>query len=258
VKPTIIIGVEKESAERLAGIGGELASDLGARAVLAHVRADPRPANSSTRRERARHRSRRRGTAVLERACAALPPGLEAGSRFEHGGVASRLSEIAREEGAALIVIGSRGRGPLASAVLGSVSRALPGEAPCPVMIVPDAVPRRSPRPIRDAPRKRATVIASVDSSEQHSVAADFAWALAQPPGERVMMVRTHAAAGSPARALEAISAAEDARMIVISERTLVARLPRLARCPVVVVPEEAAAPLALGETRKLNMVRAA
>ena len=52
------------------------------------------------------------------------------------GSEADTLKELARREGAPLLVVGSRGRGPVRSAVLGSVSAALPAEASCPVVIV--------------------------------------------------------------------------------------------------------------------------
>ncbi len=50
---------------------------------------------------------------------------------------AERLADIADAEDAELIVVGSRGRGALKSAFLGSVSNALVGVARCPVVIVP-------------------------------------------------------------------------------------------------------------------------
>ncbi len=50
---------------------------------------------------------------------------------------AERLAELADEEDAELIVVGSRGRGALKSAFLGSVSYSLVGIARCPVLIVP-------------------------------------------------------------------------------------------------------------------------
>ena len=55
------------------------------------------------------------------------------------GSVTSKLSGLARRETAACIVVGSRGRGPLRSAVLGSVSATTATEAPCPVVVVPPA-----------------------------------------------------------------------------------------------------------------------
>jgi nucleotide-binding universal stress UspA family protein len=50
---------------------------------------------------------------------------------------AEQLAEIADEEGAELIVVGSRGRGAFKAAFLGSVSNGLVGIARCPVLIVP-------------------------------------------------------------------------------------------------------------------------
>jgi nucleotide-binding universal stress UspA family protein len=50
---------------------------------------------------------------------------------------AERLADVADEEDADLIVVGSRGRGAFKSAFLGSVSTSLVGVARCPVLIVP-------------------------------------------------------------------------------------------------------------------------
>jgi nucleotide-binding universal stress UspA family protein len=253
--PTIVIGVEQRSAERVARMGGELAAELGARVVLTHVRDDVPPSNSKSQRERARHRSRRRVHEILQRAHDALPPTVDADERLKIGGVANQLDQIADDVGANLIVVGSRGRGRIASALLGSVSRALARDARCPVMIVPDGAPVDGPRPSGDAPNGRPTIIAGVDGSEQSSVAAHFARELADQLGDRLLVVRPNAAAEPPAHTLQAISASEDARMIVIGGdgdgarlplgSSLAARLPGLARCPVIVVPEGASATLA-------------
>lgn len=48
-----------------------------------------------------------------------------------------RLADLADEEDAELIVVGSRGRGAFKAAFLGSVSNSLLGIARCPVLIVP-------------------------------------------------------------------------------------------------------------------------
>lgn len=57
---------------------------------------------------------------------------------------AERLAAVADEENAELIVVGSRGRGALKSAFLGSVSSALVGVARCPVLIVPPGATQTS------------------------------------------------------------------------------------------------------------------
>jgi nucleotide-binding universal stress UspA family protein len=53
---------------------------------------------------------------------------------------AERLADVADEEDAELIVVGSRGRGVLQAAFLGSVSNSLIGIARCPVVIVAPGV----------------------------------------------------------------------------------------------------------------------
>jgi nucleotide-binding universal stress UspA family protein len=53
------------------------------------------------------------------------------------GDPAERLADLADDEGAELIVVGSRGRGAFKAAFLGSVSNSLVGVARCPVLVVP-------------------------------------------------------------------------------------------------------------------------
>lgn len=62
---------------------------------------------------------------------------LDAERRPTVGVPAERLADLADEEHAELIVVGSRGRGAFKAAFLGSVSNSLVGVARCPVLIVP-------------------------------------------------------------------------------------------------------------------------
>jgi nucleotide-binding universal stress UspA family protein len=75
-------------------------------------------------------------TALLERVVsdANLP---DAELRTVVGMPAEGLADLADEEDAELIVVGSRGRGAFKAAFLGSVSNALVGVARCPVLVVP-------------------------------------------------------------------------------------------------------------------------
>jgi nucleotide-binding universal stress UspA family protein len=53
------------------------------------------------------------------------------------GDPAQTIIDAVREETADLLVVGRRGRGPLSSLLLGSVSQKLASLAPCKVMVVP-------------------------------------------------------------------------------------------------------------------------
>jgi nucleotide-binding universal stress UspA family protein len=231
VARTIVIAVEPETEGRVVSIGLELARTLNARLVLVHV-------------------GKRSDRQVLDRWSAALPPDVDVEKRVEHGGVVSKLGEVANEVGAALIVVGPRGRGPVASALFGSISQSLAREAPCTVMIVPEA-PTDSPRSFEGAMGERATIVAGTDGSASSSAAARFARGLADGLDHRLVVIQLRDHGGSHADALQAMAASEDARFIVIAAdhrdgrglrfgRSLAATLPRLARCPVIVVPDRA------------------
>jgi nucleotide-binding universal stress UspA family protein len=267
VTHTIVLAIEPGTAELVARTGGELAKALGARVVLAHVGEDPRLFHSKLERERARGHATRRGRQILERAHDMLPSGVDADERVELGIAVNRLTEIADEVEAALIVVGTRGRGRLASALRGSVSRTLAHQAPCPVMIVPDTARAGHPRRLPDGLRERSTIILAVDRATETSDATRFARELAKCLDDRLAIVHTHSAAEPPAKVLSAIAASEDARLIVIGDGhgdgmrfpfsgSVASQLPRLAPCPVIVVPEGARA--ILGEAGEADARRAA
>jgi nucleotide-binding universal stress UspA family protein len=53
------------------------------------------------------------------------------------GGAAHAIAEIAKKQGADLIVAGTRGYGPIAGLLLGSVTHRLLHIAHCPILVVP-------------------------------------------------------------------------------------------------------------------------
>jgi len=76
------------------------------------------------------------GVRLLEQIAAEHGLG-DAERRVIVGFPAERLADLADDEDAELIVVGSRGRGRFKAAFLGSVSNSLVGVARCPVLIVP-------------------------------------------------------------------------------------------------------------------------
>jgi nucleotide-binding universal stress UspA family protein len=64
--------------------------------------------------------------------------GVQAETHLVAGDPASAICRIAEERQADMIVMGSRGHGPLAAALLGSVTSHVVQHAHCPVMVVPD------------------------------------------------------------------------------------------------------------------------
>jgi nucleotide-binding universal stress UspA family protein len=72
----------------------------------------------------------------LNNVVAELPPELRALPVFERGDPVEKLLEAA-EMGVDLLVLGSRGFGPVMRLLIGSVSSRVIREAPCPVLVVP-------------------------------------------------------------------------------------------------------------------------
>jgi nucleotide-binding universal stress UspA family protein len=66
-----------------------------------------------------------------------IPRGVHERLQVDFGDAADGLDRRARRENAGLLVVGSRGRGALGAAVLGSVSRELIASASTPVLVVP-------------------------------------------------------------------------------------------------------------------------
>ena len=122
-----------------------LASALRGRLVLVHVAPPteaPGVSAAPAGQERLREEELADARALLEGVAGRLDAG-DAEQRAEVGSPADRIVAIADEEDAALVVIGSRGRGDVKSALLGSVSHGVASKATCPVVIVPPGAPTR-------------------------------------------------------------------------------------------------------------------
>jgi nucleotide-binding universal stress UspA family protein len=72
--------------------------------------------------------------AVLDDAAASVPEGVDVEPRLVESAPGDALVAAARD--AQLVVVGSRGRGGLSAALLGSVSHHVVQHAPCPVVVV--------------------------------------------------------------------------------------------------------------------------
>ena len=144
---TIVCGIDGSADSQAAlAFAKQLSSRLGARLVLAHVE---ELAHTSYAAAAAFGRSSgpiavkedvdaqtKAAERLLEQV--AMDAGVaEADRRVAVGLPSERLAELADEEDAELIVVGSRGRGAFKAAFLGSVSNSLVGVARCPVVIVP-------------------------------------------------------------------------------------------------------------------------
>lgn len=161
---TIVCGVEATSRSRAAlRVAARLGEHLRGRLVVVNVREPLVPSGASLvrgARKELYELARRGAERVLRRMTAEceVPVVL----RPAVGDPAACLAAVAAEERAALIVLGSRARRPLAAALLGSVSTALCREAPCPVLVVPPRAAHRSADTGRaslacDAPQRGST-----------------------------------------------------------------------------------------------------
>lgn len=137
---TIVCGVtDAPEGRAAAGLAGALAARLGLRLVLVEVIADVPPAavESLTGRQR-QHGAERR----LESIARETGDGVE--TRVVVGPRADALAQVAAEEGADLIVVGSRsarlGRGSLRC----SLASELEAATPVPVLVAPPSTRKRS------------------------------------------------------------------------------------------------------------------
>ena len=118
--------------------------------------------------------SEQRAREVLQEEVEKVRPGggTVAGEHLVEGRVAPEIVGLAEEIGAGLIVMGSRGRGGIRRALMGSVSQSVVRHAHCPVLVVRDGERQRDYLP--------GTILLAVDGSEEASAAARTAVELAE------------------------------------------------------------------------------
>jgi nucleotide-binding universal stress UspA family protein len=138
--PIICCLDDSEGARRALTVAEGLSTRLGLELVLVHVEPPtstaPGLGAAAGGAERLRDAELREGERLLERL--ASEAGLSGSRRRTTvGPTAACIVSISEEERAELVVIGSRGHGELATALLGSVSTAVAASAPCPCVIVP-------------------------------------------------------------------------------------------------------------------------
>jgi nucleotide-binding universal stress UspA family protein len=138
---------ESQEARDAARFGKLLADRLGLQLVLLHVAAAPIAPGVSTAahgQERLAAAERESADELLEAVALELGLGNATERRVEFGDVAARVLAVVEEGRAELVVLGSRGRGSLKTALLGSVSKDVVGRAPCVVVVVPPGAAARS------------------------------------------------------------------------------------------------------------------
>ncbi|MEU9760178.1 universal stress protein [Streptomyces sp. NPDC047985] len=89
---------------------------------------------------------------------------------------------VAESHEAAVVVVGSRGRGRIAEMLLGSVSLTLANRSHCPVVVVPERAPTTPPRPGR--------VVVGISDAEKPTAALFFALAQARARHGELVAVR--------------------------------------------------------------------
>ena len=121
--------------------GLDFARSSHASATVVYVRRAPRPLVGERFYERETSEEPRKAADHALKVAGEL--GVETDVEIVEGDPATRIIELARLREADLIVLGSRNRGPLAAALLGSVSRDVVSRADRPVLVAHASVDRR-------------------------------------------------------------------------------------------------------------------
>jgi len=165
------------------------------RLVVAHVAAPPAETYETPFYEDALRHARERAEAVLEDANEIAPGDVAVEPHVLDGPPARALVELARNERADEIAIGSRGFGPLRAAALGSTSHALLHETDRPVLVMNARAAEREVRRLAADGERRdgVTIVVGYDGSEHARAALEYAAERARDGG-RLVVVRAYEA----------------------------------------------------------------
>lgn len=177
----MILGFEgtPQSSDALA-LAKLLASEAKASIVVSHVIPHPPPFDARTREYIKLAQEHLR--AVLDPAMAALSGLMTEARPIESSSAARGLHELAEEEGASLIVIGSTRRGPVGRVVLGSVGEVLLAGSPTAVAVAPKGFAEAAPGTV-------GVVGAGFNASPEGRVALRAAAALAEQAGAKLRVI---------------------------------------------------------------------
>jgi nucleotide-binding universal stress UspA family protein len=135
--PVVIATDGSPSAEEAVRAGARVARRLGTSAVLVYVRPAIGTLGEPLYQEKLSEQMAHARNALDRARELAAQEGCEAAEEILEGTPGDRIAELARARSAPLIVVGSRGLGAVAGAVLGSVSTAVVHRADRPVLVVP-------------------------------------------------------------------------------------------------------------------------
>ncbi len=144
MKKILVATDDSESGRHALDEALELAASTGAAVTILYVRHTPLPVLGDPFYQRALSAELRKANETVTIAAAvAHEMDVEAETEVLEGEPADRILELARMRDVDLIVVGSRGLGPLTGALLGSVSREVVHRADRPVLVAAQRHARR-------------------------------------------------------------------------------------------------------------------